>query len=60
MEITGGWYEVFHPSKFFFPILIEHVGVIERTSLTTRILGWTDVFILGIRVARIQRTRPWE
>lgn len=60
MEITEGGHWIFHPSKFLFPILIGHAGAIERTSITTRIIGWTDVFIFGIRVARIARTKPWE
>ena len=58
MKITEDWHKVFQPSKMIFPVLIEHTAMLDR--IKDAVLGWTDVFIFGIRVARIQRTRPWE
>ena len=48
-------------------LLLTPIGVLDFVNATENALGnrvseygWTEVLIFGIRVAKIQSTRPWE
>lgn len=43
-------------SYILTPFAIRNIKYYESFSYT----GYTDFFIFGIRIARIQRTKPWE
>jgi hypothetical protein len=45
----------------FTPLTVIHYKVTRQISpLTTLYTGYTQLFIFGVRVAKIQRTRPWD
>jgi hypothetical protein len=43
------------PRYFFTPF-----GITRTVYSNRGIIGYTDVYLFGIRVARIQSTKPWN
>lgn len=43
------------PSYFFTPF-----GITRTVYNKGGIIGYTDIYLFGIRVARLQSTKPWK
>jgi len=57
----GKWiYQHFAPEYFFTPYAQKHHAKLLSNYATPTLIGHTDVYIFGIRIARIQRTKPWK
>ena len=55
MRTDRDWWKIFSIRKVFSPILTE--SSVVRNDY--RMLGFTDFYFFGFRVARITRVHPW-
>jgi len=41
-------------------LLLTPFGVVNTIYRTKGVVGYCDYYIFGIRIARIQKTNPWD
>jgi len=48
-----------YPKYFLTPFAITKIRKIRRETFSEFHTGFMDIWIFGIRIARIQQTNPW-